>query len=76
MRLPPEAGYSPEMVGEVDKCLFGIRDVAQVWDGAYAEAMQSLGFRKADQDLAFSTIQSRTVSALCTEMPFGLFAKF
>ena len=46
VRLPPEAGYGPDMVAQLDKYLYGTRDGAQGWEATYSEAMRALGFRR------------------------------
>ncbi len=46
VKLPPEAGYGPDTVGELVKCLYGTRDAAQGWEDTYSSAMKALGFRR------------------------------
>ena len=46
VKLPPEAGYGPDMVAVLDKCLYGTRDAAQGWEATYSEVMVKLGFKR------------------------------
>ena len=45
VKLPDEY-YEPGMCGKLNKAMYGTRDAAQNWETAYAEFMESIGFRR------------------------------
>lgn len=42
MELPAVAGHSRDSVGELVKCMYGVRGAAQGWEGAYRQALEKL----------------------------------
>ena len=46
VELPPEAGYGKNVIGKLVKCMYGTRDAAQGWEGAYRTALETMGFKR------------------------------
>ena len=44
VRLPKELGYGPNMVARLDKCMYGTRDAAGIWECCYSDALVGMGF--------------------------------
>jgi hypothetical protein len=44
VELPPQAGYSKDLVGQLVKCMYGTRDAAQGWEHTYRQALEEMGF--------------------------------
>jgi len=44
IRLPEEAGYGPEYVGVMLKCLYGMKDAGQAFELKVCECMEAMGF--------------------------------
>ena len=42
----PEEDEEPGMCGRLNKAMYGTRDAAQNWEYAYAEFMESIGFKR------------------------------
>jgi hypothetical protein len=46
VELPPQAGYSKDLVGQLVKCMYGTRDAAQGWEHTYRQALEEMGFHR------------------------------
>ena len=44
VRLPKELGLGSDMVARLDKCMYGTRDAASIWEGCYSDALVGMGF--------------------------------
>ena len=45
MRLPKEMGLPPNMVARQVRCVYGTRDAGKLWEDAYTQVLESLGFQ-------------------------------
>ena len=73
VRLPPEAGFGPDMVAQLEKCLYGTRDAAQGWEATYSEAMRAIGFRRGKSSPCVFVHPSRNIR--CTVHGDDFFAE-
>ena len=46
VRLPPELGLGKDLVGRLDRCMYGTRDAGAIWEGCYSDALIQMGFRQ------------------------------
>ncbi len=44
VEVPPQAGCSKDLVGQLVKCMYGTRDAAQGWQHTYRQALEELAF--------------------------------
>ena len=45
VRLPKEMGLGPNAVARLDRCMYGTRDAAGIWESCYSDCLASLGFK-------------------------------
>ena len=45
MTLPHELGLASHLVAKQVRCVYGTRDAGAIWEDAYIEALESIGFR-------------------------------
>ena len=48
VRLPPELGLAPHLVGRLHRCMYGTRDAGSVWEDTYTEALEDTGFVRGE----------------------------
>ena len=44
VRLPREMGLGPSVVARLDRCMYGTRDAAGIWESCYSNALVAIGF--------------------------------
>ena len=44
VRLPPELGLPKDVVGKLDRCMYGTRDAGAIWETCYVDCLVGLGF--------------------------------
>jgi hypothetical protein len=61
VELPPQAGYSKDLVGQLVKCMYGTRDAAQGWEHTYRQALEEMGFYRGRASPCVFTHTARQV---------------
>ena len=46
VRLPKELGLPPNVVGSLQRCMYGTRDAGSIWEETYATELEKLGFTR------------------------------
>ena len=44
VRLPKEMGLGGNVVAKLDRCMYGTRDAAGIWESCYSDALVEMGF--------------------------------
>ena len=44
VKLPPELGLGRQVVGKLQKCMYGTRDAGAIWEWTYTQALLKMGF--------------------------------
>ena len=44
VRLPPELGLPKDVVGKLERCMYGTRDAGAIWETCYVDCLVGLGF--------------------------------
>ena len=44
VRFPPELGMPKNVVGKLERCMYGTRDAGAIWEACYASCLVELGF--------------------------------
>ena len=48
VRLPKELGLGAGTVAKLDRCMYGTRDAAGIWETCYSDALTQMGFTAGD----------------------------
>ena len=44
VRLPPELGLPKDVVGKLERCMYGTRDAGAIWETCYVDCLVGMGF--------------------------------
>ena len=44
VRLPPELGLPRDVVGNLERCMYGTRDAGAIWESCYVDCLVGMGF--------------------------------